>query len=44
VRQTSAKAGYDVIGANRELAGAEVELVGSNGASVASGSTHRLLV
>ena len=28
VRQTSAKAGYDVIGANRELAGAEVELVG----------------
>jgi chromosome partitioning protein len=26
-RQRSAKAGYDVIGANRELAGAEVELV-----------------
>ena len=27
-RQHSAKAGYDVLGANRELAGAEVELVG----------------
>ena len=27
-RQRSAKAGYDVLGANRELAGAEVELVG----------------
>jgi len=27
VRQRSAKAGYDVVGANRELAGAEVELV-----------------
>ena len=27
VRQRSAKAGYDVLGANRELAGAEVELV-----------------
>ncbi len=26
-RQTSAKGGYDVLGANRELAGAEVELV-----------------
>jgi chromosome partitioning protein len=26
-RQTSARAGYDVLGANRELAGAEVELV-----------------
>ena len=26
-RQTAAKAGYDVLGANRELAGAEVELV-----------------
>jgi chromosome partitioning protein len=26
-RQTSAKVGYDVLGANRELAGAEVELV-----------------
>jgi chromosome partitioning protein len=28
VRQTSPKGGYDVVGANRELAGAEVELVG----------------
>lgn len=28
VRQASAKGGYDVVGANRELAGAEVELVG----------------
>jgi chromosome partitioning protein len=28
VRQPSPKAGYDVIGANRELAGAEIELVG----------------
>jgi chromosome partitioning protein len=28
VRQASPKGGYDVIGANRELAGAEVELVG----------------
>jgi chromosome partitioning protein len=27
-RQSSTKAGYDVLGANRELAGAEVELVG----------------
>jgi len=27
-RKASAKAGYDVIGANRELAGAEIELVG----------------
>src|ERR1700712_3881377 len=27
-RQTSPKGGYDVIGANRELAGAEIELVG----------------
>lgn len=26
-RQTSARAGYDILGANRELAGAEVELV-----------------
>jgi chromosome partitioning protein len=33
VRQTSPKGGYDVVGANRELAGAEVELVGSNGAT-----------
>ncbi|MBV9892501.1 MAG: ParA family protein [Rhizobacter sp.] len=28
VRQASSKGGYDVIGANRELAGAEIELVG----------------
>src|SRR3982750_1969666 len=28
VRQPSPKGGYDVVGANRELAGAEVELVG----------------
>src|SRR5690349_23143215 len=28
VRQRSPKGGYDVVGANRELAGAEVELVG----------------
>ena len=28
VRQTSPQGGYDVVGANRELAGAEVELVG----------------
>ena len=28
MRQASPKAGYDVLGANRELAGAEVELVG----------------
>jgi len=28
VRQASPKGGYDVVGANRELAGAEVELVG----------------
>ncbi len=27
-RQVSAKGGYDVVGANRELAGAEIELVG----------------
>jgi len=27
-RQRSAKAGYDVLGANRDLAGAEIELVG----------------
>ncbi len=30
VRQRAEKAGYDIVGANRELAGAEVELVGQD--------------